>query len=159
MHNRTGHCNIKTLIECHKLKYVKGLKIEDSHIRKFVNSDKHVCDVCARAKITRMSFKKIHSIRGKRLGDYISADIAVFLNCPSRDGYRYVVQFIDHATKYSWVYPMKDRDEFIEKFRDLVDVKLKRHAAKIGHYHADGGGELISKKVLAILKREGARYT
>ena len=159
MHNRTGHCNIKTLIECQKSKLVKGLKIEDKHIRKFVNSDKHVCDVCARAKITRMAFKKTHAIRGKRLGDYISVDVAVFLNCPSREGYRYVVQFLDHATKHSWVYPMTTRDEFIEKFRDFVDVKLKRHGAKLGHYHADGGGELISKQVLTILKREGARYT
>ena len=128
MHNRTGHCNVRTLIESHKSKLVKGLKIEDSHIRKFIQSDKHVCDVCARAKLTRMSFRKIHAIRGQRLGDYISADIAVFLNCPSREGYRYVLQFLDHATKYSWVYPMTDRDEAIEKFRDLVDVQLKQTA-------------------------------
>jgi hypothetical protein len=114
--------------------------------------------VCAR-KITRTSFKKIHAIRGQRLGDYISVDITVFINCPSRKGYRYVVQFLDHATKHSWVYPMTDRDEFIEKLRNFVDVKLRRHGAKIRHYHADGGAELISKKVLAILKREGARYT
>ena len=54
---------------------------------------------------------------------------------------------------------MTDRDEFIEKLRDFVDGKLKSHGEKIRHYHADGGAELISKKVLAILKREGARYT
>ena len=54
---------------------------------------------------------------------------------------------------------MRDRDEFVEKLRDVVDVQLKRHGAKIRHYHADGGAELISKQVLAILKREGARYT
>ena len=71
----------------------------------------------------------------------------------------YVVQFLDHATKYAWVYPMKTRDEFVEKLRDLIDVKLKSHGVKIKHYHADGGAELISKLVLALLKREGARYT
>ncbi len=54
---------------------------------------------------------------------------------------------------------MTDRDEFIEKLRDFVDGKLKSHGVKIRHYHADGGAELISKKVLAILRREGARYT
>ena len=71
MHNRTGHFNMKALIESHKSKLVKGLKIEDSHIRRFNKSDKHVCDVCARAKITRMAFKKVHAVRGKNLGDYI----------------------------------------------------------------------------------------
>lgn len=159
MHNRTGHGNLRMLIEACKSKLVHGLKIEDRHIRKFVNSDKHVCDVCARAKITRVSFKKVHRIRGNKLGDYISCDIAVFKNCPSREGYLYVVQFLDHGTKFSWVYPMRTRDEFIEKLRDLIDVKLKVFGAKIQHYHADGGAELISKQVLSILKREGARYT
>ena len=86
--------------------------------------------MCAR-KINSNVVQKIHAIRGQRLGDYISADIAVFINCPSREGYRYVLQFLDHATKYSWVYPMTDRDEAIEKFRDLVDVQLKQHGVKI----------------------------
>ena len=27
MHNRTGHCNVRTLIECHKSKLVRDLKI------------------------------------------------------------------------------------------------------------------------------------
>ena len=106
-----------------------------------------------------MSFNKIHAIRGAKLGDNISCDIAVFKNCPSREGFLYVIQFLDHATKYSWVYPMRTRDESIEKLRDLIDVKLKHLGAKICHYHADGGAELISKQVLMLLKREGARYT
>ena len=48
----------------------------------------------------------------------------------------YVVQFLDHSTKYAWVYPMRTREEFIEKLRDLIDVKLKVFDVKIGHYHA-----------------------
>ena len=159
MHNRTGHGNLRMLIESAKSKLVTGLQIEDSHIRKFRQDDKHVCDICARAKITRQSFKKNHKVRGKLLGDYISCDIAVFKNCPSREGYLYVIQFLDHATKYCWVYPMKTRDESIEKLRDLVDVQLKRFQVKIKHYHADGAAELIGKQVVQILKREGATYS
>ena len=100
MHNRTGHGNLRMLIESAKSKLVTGLQIDDSHIRKFRQDDKHVCDICARAKISRQSFKKNHKVRGKLLGDYISCDIAVFKNCPSREGYLYVIQFLDHATKY-----------------------------------------------------------
>ena len=71
----------------------------------------------------------------------------------------YVVQFLDHATKWSWVYPMRTRDESIEKLRDVVDVQLVKFGAKVKHYHADGAAELISKQVLAVLKREGASYS
>ena len=121
IHERTGHLNKRTIIECVKSKLVRGLQIEEKHIRKYKKEDKHVCDICARAKLTRMSFNKIH---------YISVDLAVFVNCPSREGYKYVACFTDHATKYSWVYPMKTRDEYFEIFRKFIDVDLKRHGVK-----------------------------
>ena len=56
MHERTGHFNKRGLIECVKSKIVSGLKIEDKDIRRFMESDKHVCDIGARAKATRKSF-------------------------------------------------------------------------------------------------------
>ncbi len=62
MHNRTGHFNMKTLIESHKSKLVKGLKIKDPHIRKFNKSDKHVsCDVCAAARKNYKNFVQENS--------------------------------------------------------------------------------------------------
>jgi len=82
MHERTGHQNKRSLIECFKSGLVKGLQIEQHHVRKYRQDDKHVCDVCARAKLTRTIFKKFHAIRGKELGDYISVGIAVCINCP-----------------------------------------------------------------------------
>ena len=72
MHERTGHLNKRALIECVKSKLVRGLKIADSDIRRYRKSDKDVCDICARAKLTRTAFSKIHAIRGKQLGDYVS---------------------------------------------------------------------------------------
>ncbi len=90
---------------------------------------------CVRAKKARMAFKKFHTVRGKNFGDYVSVNIAVFIDCPSREGYRYVVQFLDYATKHSWVYSMTDCDEFIKKVRNFVDIKLRRYDAKIRHYH------------------------
>ena len=53
---------------------------------------------------------------------------------------------------------MRTRNESIEKLRDVVDAQLVKFGAKIKHYHADGAAELISKQVLAILKREGANH-
>jgi hypothetical protein len=157
MHERKGHANKRSLIECVKSRLVTG--IEEKHIRKYKGDDRHVCDVCARAKLTRTSFNKIHTIQGAELGDYISVYIAVFVNYYSREGYKFMVCFVDHATKYSWVYPMKTRDAYIEKLRHLIETKLHNHRAKIKHYHADGGAELISKQVLALMKRKGARDT
>jgi hypothetical protein len=35
---------------------------QNINVRKFQKSDTHVCDICARAKITRQSFNKVHQI-------------------------------------------------------------------------------------------------
>ena len=118
MHERTGHQNKRSLIECVKSRLVTGLEIEEKHIRKYKQDDRHVCDICAQAKLTRTIFKKFHTIRGKELGDYISVDIAVFVNCESCEGCKYVVYFVD---------------ECIAKLRHLVDVELVSHGKKIKH--------------------------
>ena len=80
-------------------------------------------------------------------------DIAVFVNCQSREGFKYVACFVDHATKYSWVYGMKTRLEYFDKLRHLIEVELAMLGVKLKHYHGDGGAELISKQVLALLRR------
>ena len=36
----------------------------------------------------------VHKLRGNKLGAYVSVDIAVFFNVPSREGYKYVVGFM-----------------------------------------------------------------
>ncbi len=51
-------------------------------------------------------------------------DIAVVVNCESREGYKYVVCFVDPAIKLSCVYAMKTRDKFIEKMRHLIDAYI-----------------------------------
>ncbi len=56
--------------------------------------------------------KKFIKFFGTELVDYISVDLAVFVNCESLEQYKYVVCFLDHATKMSWVYPMKTRDQY-----------------------------------------------
>lgn len=41
--------------------------------------------------------------------ELITADIAVYVNCESRLGYKYCLVFTDVATKYFWEFPLKER--------------------------------------------------
>ncbi len=59
MHERTEHQNKRSLIECMKSRLVTGLQIESKHNRKYKQDDGHVCDICARSKLTRTIFKKL----------------------------------------------------------------------------------------------------
>ena len=131
------------LIEAHNRQLVKGIKFSEKEVRKYIKPDKLLCDICVRSKMTRLTYKKIHKIRGKEVRDYISCDIAVFVNCEARHGFRYVAALTDHATKYCWVYPMRYRSEFNGCFNDFISVKIKALDARARHNHADGGAELL----------------
>ena len=115
--------------------------------------------MCARSKITKHSFNKIHKIQGKRVGDYVSCDIAIFVIYPSRQGFKYVLKITDRATKYTWVYPMKEKSEAFMCIKIFVDVKLREHGYSIKHCHADGGKKLISKSVITLLRNLGATFS
>ena len=86
------------------------------------------------------------------MGDYVSYYIAVFVNCPSRQEFKYVLGITDHATKYTWDYPMKERSEAFLCIKHFTGVMLRLHGCSFKHYHADGGNELISKSVITLLR-------
>ncbi len=46
----------------------------------------------------------------------------------SREGYKYVVCFVDHETKISWVYAIKTRDEYIEKLEQRSSITTRTEA-------------------------------
>ena len=63
---------------------VKCVKISESQIRKFHK----IYHVCASSKLQDIVSKKNYKILGKRVGDYVSCDIAVFVNWPSRQRFK-----------------------------------------------------------------------
>ena len=107
LHERLGHLSNSIIKECIKNDLFVNSGLKNKDCRK--EMDHPLCDICARAKLTRTVFNKIHKIRGNNFGDYVSVDIASFPSIPSRNGYKYVLTFIDHASKKSYVFPLKTR--------------------------------------------------
>jgi hypothetical protein len=68
-------------------------------------------------------------------------------------GYRYALHAIDHASKLSWVYPLKTREtkELLPVVRRFVEEDLPKHSIVLRHFHSDGGSELIAKELLQYL--------
>ena len=78
------------------------------------------------------------------------------LNIPSREGYRYVYHVIDHASKRSWVYPLKTRTtkELLPILVKFVTEDLPKAGIQLQHLHSDGGAELIAQVITQFLHRE-----
>ena len=69
--------------------------------------------------------------------EQVTAYIAVYFNCPSIVGYRYVLAFIDAATKYFWSYPLANRDELfvLSCFENLVRIQFANVCLEVRCLH------------------------
>jgi hypothetical protein len=84
--------------------------------------------------------------------------MGVFINCPSREGYLYVLVYIDHASKYTWLYGLKNKNQALDCLKHLIEVKLVQINIKMKHYHADGTGELVGGDAKRYLESHGIGY-
>ena len=153
LHRRAGHFNKHALVEAHKRMLIMGTGLKRKHLTAKVHKNQCLCDVCARSKITRVSFrtKDENSVRPN-----FSADIAVYLNCPARGGERYVLKITHHASKMFWATGLVHRtgEAVLEVFKELFRGDVKRYKLKMEHYHADGARELISEELRQYLRTQ-----
>ena len=159
LHDRCGHFSVDKLIEAHKHLLFTGSGLTRRHLTKkykrFIK--RHLCKSCAKAKITRESFtaKDPDELRGAKFLENVTVDISVYLNCPSRQGYKYVLLFTDIGTKMIWEYPLKERsgDEVLRCVKHWVEEQLVTYPGEhpLLHYHADGGAELIDQRIKSYL--------
>jgi hypothetical protein len=81
------------------------------------------------------------------------------LSTPTRDGHVHYQCFIDHSTKFIWVYTMKTKDLVFENLKDLLEVQLAKCRVSVREYHSDGAPELMGKQVVNYLAGKGCRVT
>lgn len=74
----------------------------------------------------------------------------------SFDGFKYYIIFVDHFTKYMWLYPMKhksDTSSIFPRFQALVE---KYFSCQIRTLYSDNGGEFI--KLALTLSQSGISH-
>ena len=88
----------------------------------------------------------------------------MYLNCLSRQGYRYFLLLTGVATKMIWEFLLKERSgenvlECIQLWCEQMLVKYPgEHTLK--HFHTDGGKELIDQRVRSyLLNKFGTHIT
>nr|KAJ0217050.1 hypothetical protein LSAT_V11C300105370 [Lactuca sativa] len=73
------------------------------------------CKTCMLTKITRQPFKYV--VRECKVLDLIHSDICDFHATPSLGNKKYVVTFIDDASRYCYVYLLHSKDDALDKFK------------------------------------------
>lgn len=64
----------------------------------------------------------------------------------SIDDFRYYVIFIDHYSKYVWLFPMKFKSDVALIFPIFKNIVENQFNCKIKNFYSDNGGEFIKLK-------------
>ena len=82
------------------------------------------------------------SIRSSRPLDVVFSDV---WTAPSYsvDGFKYYIIFVDHFTRYIWLYPLKLKSQVIHLFPTFKALVEHQFSSKIKTLYSDNGGEYI----------------
>ena len=110
------------------------------------------CRSCCINKSHHFPFGK-SSIKSSRPLKIIYSDVWGPAPITSIDGFRYYIIFIDHFTKYVWLYPLRTKLDVFSTFIQYKNVVEIIFHTKIASVYTDGGGEFIKLKQLFNQKR------
>ncbi|GJU96091.1 RNA-directed DNA polymerase, eukaryota, reverse transcriptase zinc-binding domain protein [Tanacetum coccineum] len=115
-HARLGHVHYQRLHDMSK----------DSLIPSF-DKNMEKCNTCMLTKITRQPFKDIK--RNSVLLELIHSDLCDFHATPSIGNKKYVVTYIDDASRFCYVYLLHAKDEASDKFKIYkTEVELQQYS-------------------------------
>ena len=108
LHQRLGHPNSKVLNHiiqsCSSFKPINGNKDFDS------------CDACKLGKMHRLHFPATETKTNQPLA-ILHTDLWGPALVVSIQGYKYYVSFVDDFTRFTWIFPLKTKDETLHVFK------------------------------------------
>ncbi|GJR12720.1 zinc finger, CCHC-type containing protein [Tanacetum coccineum] len=148
-HARLGHVHYKRMLEMSKDELIPAID---------ENPDK--CTTCMLTKITRQPFKSI--TRKSVILELIHSDLCDFHATPSLGNKKYMITFIDDASRFCYVYLLHAKDEALDKFRIYkTEVELQQNDL-IKTLRTDRGGEYYDPvffQSVGIIHETTAPYT
>jgi transposase InsO family protein len=109
------------------------------------NDHSSLCTSCSQNKAHRQTFST-HGLTSTALIELIYTDVWG----PSHDlginGSKHYVIFVDHYTKYIWLYPMIHKSNVQTIFPQFHNLVENRFNTKIKSLYSDNGGEYIGLK-------------
>ncbi|GJY07722.1 zinc finger, CCHC-type containing protein [Tanacetum coccineum] len=148
-HARLGHVHYKRMLEMSKDDLIPAI---DENLEK--------CTTCMLTKITRQPFKSI--TRKSVILELIHSDLCDFHATPSLGNKKYVITFIDDASRFCYVYLLHAKDEALDKFRIYkTEVELQQNDL-VKTLRTDRGGEYYDPvffQSVGIIHETTAPYT
>ncbi|GJY57080.1 retrovirus-related pol polyprotein from transposon TNT 1-94 [Tanacetum coccineum] len=115
------------------------------------------CSGCKLAKFSALPFSNSVS-SSNALFDLVHSDVCGPSPVSIKGDSKYYVSFIDDFTRYTWVYLMKHRSDFLIVFKEFRALVKTQHSTIMKCFRCDLGGEYTSNDFVRLLKLDGTLY-
>jgi GAG-pre-integrase domain len=132
-HHRLGHINETRIKKLQEVRLLGCFDLESIA----------TCESCLSGKMTNTPFTK-KSERSKDLLGLVHSDVCGPMSISARDGSRYFVTFTDDFSRYGYVYLMRHKSEYFEKFKEFKAKVENQLGKKIKVFRTNRGGEYLS---------------
>jgi hypothetical protein len=120
-----------------------------------VSSDANaVCEACLLGKFKKLPFSDSRTISTNPF-EIVHSDVWGPSPHQSLDGFRYYVLFIDDCTRYTWIFPMRNKSEVFSYFQSLCAFIKNQFFSTVKCLRSDGGGEYMSAVFKTYLTKNG----
>lgn len=149
-HRRFGHLNYQAINGLHD----RGIIVDND----FSNIQLPQCEVCAMCKITQKPYPKSASRKSAHLLEVIHSDICGPFSSASYSGSKYYCTFIDDASRYTYLYPMKNKSDLPRIFKEFKNMVENLTNKRIKTLRSDNGAEYKGAQFQDICKESGIRH-
>lgn len=137
-HMRLGHLNSGDLQFLKRNEMVHGLPK--------LTGDKLECPTCIKAKQTKEPFPKKCNKSTTEVLDMIHTDLCGPMRVESARKKLYFATFIDDYSRKVWVYFIRNKNEYLDVFKEFKNKVELASGRKIKCLRSDNAGELVGKE-------------
>ena len=147
-HRRVRHMSRQKLLQISKGEAVEGFMMKGKH------SLKCACDTCSMAKIRRqpVPHQSRFSDPASSVGHTVSVDTKS-LPYPSIRGYRYVICYVDHFSRFGLCYFMRSKSEVPDTLRSYLS-DMRHLGVTVRNIQSDRGSEFFSQEGDTLADRD-----
>ncbi len=151
-HARLGHVGVGGMKQLSAEGLVRGLDVN------LETTEHKVCEACEKGKATRRAIPKKTAKRETEILATVHSDVCGPMPNATWGGKRYVLTFVDDATRKAFVYLMKQKGEVFEIFKAWRASVERETGRQLKVLHSDNGGEYLTDQLAVDLKVEGTHH-
>ena len=149
-HRRFGHLSEQGMQKLARKELVNHLDYNTSGEIGF-------CEACTGGKQCKNTFKSSETETSMPL-ELVHSDLCGKMGQKSLGGAEYFLTLLDDKTRYTWVYPLKTKDQAFDCFKEWQAEVENRTGRRVKILRTDNGGEYTSRKFQDHLKTCGIRH-